>query len=154
MTGIAFGLLALLAATGVLLFTQIRRGDRRTDELRADDKELVALREQLGAKTVELERKTFELGNANTALDIERTRAAALEEYVDSQAQDLDPNADLAPDDLAGRLSRLSRKLGATAAEAHPGRSPVRREAVAAVPSKPSAEDVHKPGPDDLLRPD
>lgn len=150
MTAVALTLaVGLLGAIGAIVWLA-HRGDKRTDRILAGADVLATTRTELGAQTVRAERADFELKSATSALAVERARVFALEDYVATQAIDTDPNADLADDDVAGRLLRLSRKLGGAAAEAHP-RGSVHREAEPAVRDEVAPAG---PGPDDLLRPE
>lgn len=141
--------LAFLALETFTLIKLLARADRSE----AAVVEVAKIRGELGDSKLELERKTFELDKATAVIASERVRIDALEEYVSSKAFETNPNADLDPADDAGRLLRLSRKLGAVAAEAHPG-SPVPAVAAGEVRDAPGAEVVHGAGADDLLKPE
>lgn len=141
--------IALAGAIGAQIYL-VNRGERRVDMVLAGGDKLAATRDALMLKTIAGERSDFELKQAQAALTLHKARADALEEYVAHDAAETDPNADLAPDDVAGRVLRLSRRWGAAAAEAHPG-SAVRAGGEPAVHSTAAEE---APGPDGLLRPE
>ena len=102
----------------------------------------VARDQQSRAERAELQRDSLEHDLAT-----ERARSKALEDYADEL--DANPNADLAPDDVAGRLRRLLPHD----AKAAPAGDPVRGSAEPAVPPHSAEDGGDGAGPDDLLRP-
>ena len=110
----------------------------------------IASRDQLALKTVEADRLTFELAAEKKARKDADARATAMEAYVAEIEES--PNADLDPSDVASRIRRV---LLARAAEAaNTTGDPVRPDGEPAVRDDIPAEELHEPGPDDLLRPE
>ena len=109
MTAAVIGLtVAVVGMVGVLVWL-VRRGDVRVDEALDARRELDRAKDDLRAQTIKAERADFERTKAIEALESERRRADALEEFIADDAQETAPDAVLAPDDVAGRLLRFSR---------------------------------------------
>lgn len=108
--------IALVGAMGVIVWL-VRRGDSRVDQVLLKTEELSSAKLEIGVKTMIAERALFEKEKAEQALVIERARANALEEYISADAQTKDPNADLAPDDVDGRMLRFSQRWAAASAK-------------------------------------
>ncbi len=96
---------------------------------------------------VRAERAEYERDAATKALAAEHERSKALEAYVNEIAAN--PNADLAADDVAGRLRRL---LASQAAA--PTGDPLPSVSDGAVLADPASSELHDTGPDGLLRPE
>lgn len=153
MTAVFIAFAVVIATALALIAYLVVKLLGRSERSEAAAAQVAEIRGQLGDAKLEIERKGLELGKATAALTTERVRADALESYVATQALETRPNVDLAADDVAGRLFRLSRDLAVAAAEAHP-RSPVRAGGEIAVPADPPAEVVHRAGLDDLQQPE
>jgi len=108
--------IALVGAMGVIVWL-VRRGDARVDQVLVKSDELSSAKLEINVKTMIAERALFEKEKATQALIGERSRADALEEYISVDAQTKDPNADLAPDDIDGRMLRTSKRWGAANAK-------------------------------------
>lgn len=103
------GILAatLLVAVGVIVWL-VHSNNGRVDHV------LEAMNER-NNMMVKAERSEYEAKLANTALNDERKRTAALEEFISHDAFETDPAAALAPDDVAGRVLRFSRRVSGKA---------------------------------------
>lgn len=110
MLALCFALVvALCGLVGVLVWL-IRRGDKRVDQTLNASDVLSKMREERDAVELDRERVKFELAQTKAALEAEKGICDGLENYVASLAQDTDPNSDLAPDDVAGRVLRFARR--------------------------------------------
>lgn len=106
--GIVLGVVIL--GLGGLVGWLVYRGDQHVrGALNASDI-VAATREELGKQVLEGERLRFELKQTKASLDHYRTLTKNLEDYVATQAFETDESADLAPDDVAGRLVRVVRQ--------------------------------------------
>lgn len=99
----------IAALVGVLVWA-VRRGDAMAGALITAREQVEAESRRANVLQVQMERARFEAEKATDALAHERARANALEEYVSTEAMETDDEADLDPDDLAGRLVRFSRR--------------------------------------------
>lgn len=100
---------ALVAAMGVIVWL-VRRGDVRVDQVLSKSEELNSAHKDATDKTLVAERALFEKEKAEQALRDEEARSDALEDFISADAKETDPNADLAPDDVAGRVLRFASK--------------------------------------------
>ena len=101
---------SLLAAIGLAVFQAIR-ADRRITELLDVHARLGLAKDEWRTKVTEAERAIYERGKLADALESEQRRGDALEEFIATEAADTDPHADLAADDVAGRVLRLTRTM-------------------------------------------
>lgn len=110
MTIVAIALtIALAGAMGVIVWL-VKRGDSRVDQVLVKSDELNTARKEITDKTLIAERALFEKKKAVDELMHEEARSDALEDFISVNAQETDPNADLAPDDMFGRVLRFSQK--------------------------------------------
>jgi hypothetical protein len=96
----------LIGAIGAIVWL-VYRGDKRVDQVLNASDVVSSTREEMAKLTLESERLRFELRMTKRTLDHERALMKSLEEYVATHAIETDPNADLDPDDVAGRLLRV-----------------------------------------------
>lgn len=97
--------LVLASLVGVVIYL-VRRGDAFVDQL-------LATRDSQTKAVLAAERADYDKKQSDVALASEKTRANALEEFISHDAQETDPAATLAPDDVNGRVLRISRAWGA-----------------------------------------
>ncbi len=103
--------IALAGAMAAVVWL-VHRGDKRVDQTLEAKEQLNSARQEIVNKTLETERARFEEAKAVQALVGERARANALEDFISHDADEVSPSADLAPDDINGRVFRLSQKWG------------------------------------------
>lgn len=100
---------ALVASMGVLVWL-VRLNNSRIDQLLSVEGLLTSALKDAMEKTLIAERALFEKEKAVSSLTDEQARSDALEDFISANAQETDPNADLAPDDVFGRVLRFSQK--------------------------------------------
>ncbi len=100
---------ALVGAMGIIVWL-VKTGNTRVDQVLAKSDQLSDARKEIVDKTLIAERALFEKEKATNALQYEQSRSDALEDFISADAKETNPTADLAPDDVAGRLLRFSRK--------------------------------------------
>lgn len=100
---------ALVASMGVIVWL-VRLNNSRIDQLLNVEGFLTSALKEGMEKTLIAERALFEKEKSVSALTDEQARSDALEDFISANAQETDPNADLAPDDVFGRVLRFSQK--------------------------------------------
>ncbi len=101
--------IALTGALGLIAYL-VHSNSKRVDQAIAASDATSATREQWQQAVLEAERTKFELKTTAQALLVEQRLADSLEEFIANDAPSVDPNADLAPDDVANRVLRIFRK--------------------------------------------
>lgn len=142
---LAVAVVSLVAALVWMMHTT----NTRVDETLAASDVLSKTRDELGQERLAASEARFEIAQTKTALASETARADALEDFISHEARDTDAKTPLAPDDVAGRVFRLSQRWGAVSTGAAGGSVPaVSGGAVhdAPAPAAPGSGVVHKPG--------
>lgn len=103
----ALGLAAILAIALIVAILCWRSASNARDDLAA---QLIASVRDAAQKAVDGQTSAFELAQCKNALASSTARADALQEAIAHDAKTTDPGANLAPDDVAGRVLRLSQR--------------------------------------------
>jgi hypothetical protein len=144
-------LVVIAALVGVVVWS-VRRGDARVDELHVAN-------ERAMTQTLAAERAQFEIEKRDIALASAAKRAAALKEYVSHYAEETDENADLAPDDVDGRVLRLAQRweeadVPAAGGALRPAASGAVRRPEGAGATDPDVREAARRDDTDLMRPE
>ena len=108
---VSLGLVAMLTVALVVTVLSWRSAASSRDDLST---QLIASVRSDSQRAIDDQAKAAQIAQLQLALQASTARADALQEFISHEAKQTDPSAGLAPDDVAGRVLRLSQRWGAS----------------------------------------